>query len=91
MNTPALDDFRSVEKVTLQTFDAALAQQRANAIDELVLADAIDRTVLPPWRDVRTRIAVTVVLTADRELFTTLDRYLAEDFVGGVLRRITNS
>jgi hypothetical protein len=77
-NSPALDDFRSVEKSTLQSFNAALAQQRANAIDELGLADAIDRTVLPPWRDLRGRITTATVPPADRDLFTTLDRYLAE-------------
>ena len=78
VSTPALDDFRSVEKTTLQTFNAALARQRANAIDEVGLADAIERTVLPPWRDLRGRIASATIPVADRELFTTIDRYLEE-------------
>ncbi len=78
VNTPALDDFRSVEKATLQTFNDALGRQRANAIDELGLAEAIDHDVLPPWRDLRTRVASATVPDADRDLFITLGRYLME-------------
>ena len=81
VNTPALDDFRSVEKTTLQTFNDALARQRANTIDELGLAEAIDHDVLPPWRDLRARVTGVTgasIPDADRDLFITLGRYLAE-------------
>ena len=78
VNTPALDDFRSVEKTTLQTFSDALGRQRANTIDELGLAEAIDHDVLPPWRDLRARISGATIPDADRAVFATLDRYLAE-------------
>ncbi|MEO8843153.1 MAG: hypothetical protein ABI591_16170 [Kofleriaceae bacterium] len=78
VNTPALDDFRKIEHATLQTFNDALGRQRANAIDELALADVIDRDVLPPWRELRTRIASATIPPADRDLFITLGRYVAE-------------
>jgi hypothetical protein len=78
VNTPALDDFRRVEKTTLQTFNDALGRQRANAIDELGLAEAIDHDVLPPWRDLRARVAIAAIPDPDRDLFITLGRYLAE-------------
>jgi hypothetical protein len=78
VNTPALDDFRSVEKTTLQTFNDALGRQRANTIDELGLAEAIDHDVLPPWRDLRARISNATIPDADRAVFATLDRYVAE-------------
>jgi hypothetical protein len=78
VNTPALDDFRKVEHTTLQTFNDALGQQRANTIDELALADVIDRDVLPPWRELRTRIASATIPPPDRDLFITLGRYVAE-------------
>jgi hypothetical protein len=78
VNTPALDDFRGVEKTTLQTFNDALGRQRANTIDELGLAEAIDHDVLPPWRDLRARVAGATIPDADRDLFITLGRYLAE-------------
>jgi hypothetical protein len=72
VNTPALDDFRSVEKTTLQTFSDALGRQRANTIDELGLAEAIDHDVLPPWRDLRARISGATIPDADRAVFATL-------------------
>jgi hypothetical protein len=78
VNTPALDDFRSVEKTTLRSFNDALGRQRANAIDEIGLADAIDHDVLPPWRDLRARVASATIPDPDRDLFITLGRYLAE-------------
>ena len=78
VNTPAIDEFRRAEKLVLQAFNDALGRQRANQIDELGLADAIDRDVLPPWRELREHIAKAVVPDPDRELFTTLERYMAE-------------
>lgn len=78
VNTPVLDDFRKVERATLQTFNDALGRQRANAIDELGLAEVIDRDVLPPWRELRTRVASATIPPPDRDLFITLGRYVAE-------------
>jgi hypothetical protein len=78
VNTPALDDFRTTERTTLATFNTALAQQRANRIDELGLAEAIEKTVLPPWRELRTRVSAASVPEPDRALFATLTRYIAE-------------
>ncbi len=78
VNTPAIDDFRATERTTLAAFNTALGQQRANQIDELGLADALDKNVLPPWRELRTRISAAPIPEADRELFATLNRYIAE-------------
>ncbi|CAN5502091.1 hypothetical protein BH11MYX1_BH11MYX1_27700 [soil metagenome] len=78
VNTPAIDAFRATERAALAAFNTALGQQRANQIDELGLADAIDKNVLPPWRELRARITEATVPEPDRELFTTLDRYIAE-------------
>jgi hypothetical protein len=78
VNTPALDDFRATERTTLAAFNTALGQQRANRIDELGLAEAIEETVLPPWRELRTRISAATVPEPDRALFATLTRYIAE-------------
>lgn len=78
VNTPVLDDFRATERTTLATFNAALGQQRANRIDELGLAEAIEKTVLPPWRELRARVSAATVPEPDRALFATLTRYIAE-------------
>jgi len=78
VNTPAIDDFRATERTTLAAFNTALGLQRANQIDELGLADALDKNVLPPWRELRTRMSSATVPVTDRELFTTLNRYIAE-------------
>ena len=78
VNTPALDDFRITEQTTLAAFNAALGQQRVNRIDELGLAEAIENTILPPWRALRTRISAATVPDPDRTLFVTLTRYIAE-------------
>ncbi len=78
INTPAIDDFRTTERATLAAFNRGLSDQRANKIDELGLADAIDKDVLPPWRELRARIAAAPVPEPDRELFGTLASYIAE-------------
>jgi hypothetical protein len=78
VDTPALVEFRAGEHAVLQSFNDALHRQRANEIDELGLADAIDKSVLPPWRELRAHVAAAEVPTADRELFDTLARYLGE-------------
>lgn len=77
VNTPAIDDFRATERTVLATFNDALHRQKANQIDELGLADAIERDVLPPWRELKARIAKAEIPPADRDLFATLNHYLA--------------
>jgi len=77
VNTPAIDDFRATERTVLATFNDALHRQKANQIDELALADAIDHDVLPPWRELRARIAKAEIPPADADLFATLTHYLA--------------
>jgi hypothetical protein len=75
---PVIDDFRASEHAILLTFNGLLGQQRANAIDEVGLADAIDKEVLPPWRELRARVEAADMPSDDRELYVTLRRYLAE-------------
>ena len=50
------DDFHAVERRCIAAFNDALARQRANQLDEAGLAVAIDRDVLPAWREMRTRM-----------------------------------
>ncbi|HEY6033870.1 MAG TPA: hypothetical protein VIV58_06410 [Kofleriaceae bacterium] len=78
VDTPVIVEFRAGERATLQRFNEVLGRQRANQIDELGLAEAIDREVLPPWRELRAHVAAATVPEVDRELFATLTRYLAE-------------
>jgi hypothetical protein len=73
-----IDDFRSTERTTLQTFNDLLRQQRANQIDEIALADAIDKEVLPPWRELRARVEAAPVPESETELYATLKRYIGE-------------
>lgn len=69
-------EFRAVERASLRRYNDALADQRANRIDELELASFLEREVLPPWRAVRERVTAAVVPTAQNELYETLKRYL---------------
>ena len=46
VDDPVVNDFRSVERQCITTFNNALRQQRANEIDEVELAVAIERDVL---------------------------------------------
>lgn len=69
-----VEEFRATERTCIAAFNGALARQRANEIDELGLADVIDREVLGPWRAVHDK--VTVAPKTD-ELYTTLRKYLA--------------
>jgi hypothetical protein len=76
---PLITEFHAVERRCLQAFNDALHQQRANQIDELALADVIDRDVLPPWRTVRAHVeAVASVPERERALHEALRRYLAD-------------
>jgi hypothetical protein len=75
---PVVEDFRSVERQAIAAFNAALRQQRANEIDELGLASAIERDVLEPWRAMRSRVTAAPVPGASRELYEVMTRYIAE-------------
>jgi hypothetical protein len=73
-----VEDFRSVERQAIAAFSAALRRQRANEIDEVGLADVLDRDVLAPWRAMRARVAAAPVPAARSELYTVMRRYIAE-------------
>lgn len=79
---PAVDqvveDFRSTERQAIAAFNAALRQQRANEIDEVELALAIERDVLEPWRAMRARVAAAPVPANRSELYTVMRRYIDE-------------
>lgn len=49
------DDFHAVERLCIQRFNDALHRQGRGELDELGLAEVIDRDVLPPWRAMRAR------------------------------------
>jgi hypothetical protein len=53
---PLVADFHVVERRCLATFTDALHRQGRNEIDELALAQVIDREVLPPWHAFRLRV-----------------------------------
>jgi hypothetical protein len=73
-----VEDFRSVERQAIAAFNAALRRQRANEIDEVELAQVLDRDVLAPWRAMRARVAAAPVPAERRELYTVMQRYIAE-------------
>ncbi|MDB4954654.1 MAG: hypothetical protein JWO36_2223 [Myxococcales bacterium] len=76
---PVIAEFRATERVCIRAFNDALHHQAANDIDELGLATAIDRDVLPPWRQMRAHVdAVANIPERRRALFETLRRYLAD-------------
>jgi hypothetical protein len=78
VEAPLIAEFHSTERGCLSTFSGALHRQRANQIDELALADTIDRDVLPPWRATRARLEAAHVSEARRALFDALRRYMAD-------------
>jgi len=79
---PAVDqvveDFRATERQAIAAFNAALRQQRANEIDEIELALAVERDVLEPWRAMRARVAAAPVPANRTELYTVMRRYIDE-------------
>ena len=75
---PVVEDFRAVERTAIASFNTALRQQRANEIDEVELALAIERDVLEPWRAMRARVAAAPVPPASRELYDVMRRYIDE-------------
>jgi hypothetical protein len=75
---PIVEDFRSVERQSIATFNRALRQQRANEIDEVELALAIERDVLEPWRAMRARVTAAPVPAERRQLYEVMRRYIDE-------------
>jgi hypothetical protein len=73
---PLVEDFRSTERTCIAAFNADLASQRANQIDELGLADRIEKDVLVPWRAIRARVESATVPPEKTELYTALRHYL---------------
>jgi hypothetical protein len=73
---PLIEEFRATERQCIAAFNADLARQRANEIDELALAAAIEKDVLTPWRDIRGRILVAPIPKGREDLYVTLRRYL---------------
>ena len=71
-----IDDFHTVERRCLSTFNDALHRQAANQLDELGLADVLDREVLPPWSAFRARVAGLPVPADQGALYAALLRYL---------------
>jgi hypothetical protein len=69
-----VEEFRATERTCIAAFNAGLARQRANEIDELALADVIEREVLSPWRAVHDKVNAA---PKSDELYTTLRKYLA--------------
>lgn len=70
---PLVEEFRATERTCIAAFNDALARQRANQIDELGLAEAIEHDVLRPWRAVRDKVNAS---PKTDELYTMLHKYL---------------
>jgi hypothetical protein len=70
---PLVEEFRATERTCITAFNDALARQRANQIDELGLAQEIDRDVLGPWHAVHEKVNGS---PKTDELYTTLRKYL---------------
>jgi hypothetical protein len=71
-----VNHFRSVERQCIAAFNDARRQQRANEIDEIELAIAIERDVLEPWRAMRARVTAAPVPNDRRELYDVMRRYI---------------
>lgn len=68
-----VEEFRATERTCIAAFNDGLARQRANQIDELGLADVVDRDVLVPWRAIREKVNAA---PKTDELYTTLRKYI---------------
>ena len=70
-----LAEFHRGERASLTAFNEALHRQRDNQLDELGLADAVERDVLPRWREMRAHVEAEELPAALRE---PMRRYLAD-------------
>lgn len=75
---PLVVEFRSTERLCIGAFNDALARQRANTIDEVGLAAAIETEVLPPWQTLATKLASATPSARNAELYTALRHYVAD-------------
>jgi hypothetical protein len=73
-----VDEFRTTERLAIAAFNTALRRQRANEIDELELANTIERDVLVPWRAMRSSVTSAPTPPDQRELFEVMRRYVQE-------------
>ncbi|HTL38587.1 MAG TPA: hypothetical protein VL326_35900 [Kofleriaceae bacterium] len=77
LSDPLVAEFRETERNSLTTFNAALARQRRNEIDEVGLALEIDEHVLPAWHALRTKLDAATPPTRNAALYAAIRRYLA--------------
>lgn len=78
LSDPLVVEFRSTERLCIGAFNDALARQRANTIDEVGLASAIETEVLPPWQALATKLATASPAARNAELYAALRRYVAD-------------
>lgn len=78
LSDPLVVEFRSTERLCIGAFNDALARQRANTIDEVGLAAAIETEVLPPWQTLATKLATATPSARNAELYAALRRYVAD-------------
>jgi hypothetical protein len=77
LTDPLVVEFRDTERACLTAFNAALARQRRNEIDEIGLALEIDEHVLPAWQALRTKLDAATPPARNVTLYAALRRYLA--------------
>lgn len=76
-----IQDFKNVQRECIETATAKIRAQRANEIDRTMLADALEKEVLPPWQAMRRRIEAIPderIPEALRPLFALLRQYGAD-------------
>lgn len=73
---PVVEEFRRVERAAIATYNAALRDQRENRIDELELANVIERDVLAPWRALRERVEAATPAPDSADLYRLLRAYI---------------
>ena len=76
LSDPLVVDFRATERSCISSFNDALARQRANTIDEVGLAAAIESEVLAPWQSLATRLASATPSARNAELYAALRHYV---------------
>lgn len=77
LSDPLVVEFRETEHNCLTQFNAALARQRRNEIDEVGLALEIDEHVLPAWHALRSKLDSATPSARNATLYAALRRYLS--------------
>ena len=75
---PVVEDFRGVERRSIAAFNQALHDQRDNKLDEIGVANAVERDALQPWRAMAARVAAAPEPAGKHELYTLMRRYTGE-------------